>query len=223
MAKKSDKNDSVKAEANGPGYEEVLRILKRKYGRPVLNSDPFRSLIATVLSQRVRDDTTGSVTERLFSVYKTPKQLAEAPQEKIEELIKRSGFYHVKARRIKEIANIIIKEHNGVVPKDMESLLSLPGVGRKTANCVLVYGFGTPAIPVDTHVHRISNRLGWVRTLEPEDTEKALCAMIPRKHWIDINHALLEFGKDICRPVGPLCKKCPFVESCPSSCERRKP
>ncbi len=176
--------------------------------------DPFRVLVTTVLSQRTRDENTLRASERLFSKYSTPEEIARADIEDIEKLIKPSGFYRVKARKVKEISKEILERFGGRVPESLEDLLSLPGVGRKTANCVIVYGFGKPAIPVDTHVHRISNRLGLVRTKTPEETEKELLRIVPKNLWIRLNELFVKFGQRICRPVRPLCKSCPVRKFC---------
>ncbi len=198
----------------------IISRLKKRYLPGKFNlRDPFRQLIATVLSQRTRDEVTDRASEKLFAKYGTPAALAHADIADIEELIREVGFYRIKAPRVKEIARIISNDYKGKVPDDMETLLSLPGVGRKTANCVLVYGFGKDAIAVDTHVHRISNRLGLVSTKTPEETEIKLREVLPRKHWRYINELLVRFGQDICRPVGPKCRECPIIEMCPS---RRK-
>jgi endonuclease III len=176
---------------------------------------PFRVLIATVLSARNRDETTLAVVKKLFMVYKTPQDIAGAPIKRLESLVRQSGFYHVKAARIKEISRIIVDKYGGGVPETMEGLLSLPGVGRKTAGCVLVYAFKKPAIPVDTHVHRISNRLGWVRTRTSEKTEIALMKIVPKGQWMLVNELLVLHGKSICRPINPLCRQCPVRRICP--------
>ncbi|NJD78279.1 MAG: endonuclease III [Candidatus Methanoperedens sp.] len=195
----------------------IIKRLEKLYPPGKFNSnDPFRVLIATVLSQRTRDEVTDRATKKLFSKYKTPAALACADIGDIEELIREVGFYRVKAPRIKEIALIIQDEFKGKLPGEMDILLSLPGVGRKTANCVLVYGFGKDAIAVDTHVHRISNRLGLVATRTPEETEIKLEEVLPIKHWRHINELLVRFGQNICRPVSPKCRICPIVELCPS-------
>jgi endonuclease-3 len=190
--------------------KDTIRRLSKRYGVNNFgrSETPFEVLIATILSQRTRDENTAVASKALFSKYKTPEQLMRADTKDIERLIKPSGFYRVKARKIKEVCSILVKEYGGKVPSDMEKLLELPGVGRKTANCVLVYGFHEPAIPVDTHVHRISNRLGWVRTKTPEETEQELMTLIPKKHWITLNELFVKFGKDICRPIGPKCDAC---------------
>jgi endonuclease-3 len=195
----------------------IIRSVRKSLGETkaaVSRENPFEVLISTVLSQRTRDENTERASERLFKRYRNPKQLSQAPLNRIESLIKPSGFYKVKAKRIREISRILTEKHRGKVPRDMESLLSLPGVGRKTANCVLVYAYAIPAIPVDTHVHRISNRIGFVRTRTPEQTETALLKAVPRKHWMEFNDLFVKFGQRTCRPVKPLCCKCPIVEYC---------
>jgi len=175
---------------------------------------PFKVLISTVLSQRTKDINTHRASEALFSEYETPKELAEAPLEEIKDLIEPSGFYNVKAERVKRIARRIHEEFDDQVPEDLRSLLDFKGVGRKTANCVLVYGFGEPAIPVDTHVHRISNRMGIADTEDPEETEKILEEEIPKRFWIEINKLMVEFGKNICQPRKPKCERCPLTDMC---------
>jgi len=198
-------------------YDLIFTRLKKLYPPGKFNSlDPFRALIATVLSQRTRDEVTNIAAKKLFSRYDTPSSLSKADVKEIEELIRDVGFYRVKAPRIKEIARIIDNQYNGKVPEDMDELLALPGVGRKTANCVLVYGFGKDAVAVDTHVHRISNRLGIVRTGTPDETESELRRVLPREHWRHINELMIRFGQDICRPVGPKCGRCPLFEECPT-------
>ncbi len=177
--------------------------------------DPFKILISTILSARTRDANTKEATETLFKKYDTSNLIAEADVEDLERLIKKSGFYKVKAARIKEVSRIILEQFNGQVPKDFNELINLPGVGAKTANCVLVYAFKIPAIPVDTHVHRISNRIGWVTTKKPEDTESALKELIPKNQWIRVNRLFVKFGQQICLPNNPKCNSCPIKKSCP--------
>ena len=194
----------------------IIDRLKKRYPPGEFNSkDPFRVLIATVLSQRTRDEATNRASEKLFAKYGAPSDLSRADVKDIEELIREVGFYRIKAPRVKEIARIVSNDLKGKVPDNMESLLLLPGVGRKTANCVLVYGFGKDAIAVDTHVHRISNRLGLVITKAPEETEIKLREALPKKHWRHINELLVRFGQELCRPVGPKCSVCPLNDLCP--------
>ncbi|MBU4077147.1 MAG: endonuclease III [Euryarchaeota archaeon] len=197
--------------------DTIISRLKERYPPGKFGSrDPFHVLIATVLSQRTRDEVTDRASERLFAKYTTCIELARADTGDIEELIRDVGFYRTKAPRVKEIARIIDNDLKGKVPDDIESLLLLPGVGRKTANCVLVYGFGMDAVAVDTHVHRISNRLGIVMTKTPEETETELRRVLPKRHWKDINELLVRFGQDICRPIGQKCPLCPVSNLCPS-------
>lgn len=204
----------------------VVRTLRRMYrsgarpGRdPRTNLDavegPFRVMIATLLSHRTRDEATHAACMSLFARHPTPASLASAPLSEIETLIRPVGFYRVKARRIRDVARTLIERHGGRVPEEFSELMALPGVGRKTANCVLVYGFGRDAIPVDTHVHRISNRLGIVRTTTPEETEGALTSLVPQDLWQDVNELMVVFGQRVCRPIGPRCRECPFTW-CPS-------
>jgi len=178
------------------------------------SGDPLQILIGTILSARTRDENTTVAVRNLFTKYKTVEQLANANTKQIEKLIKSTGFYHVKAKRIKDVANMLIQQYAGRVPDNIDELLSLPGVGRKTANCVLVYAFNKPAVPVDTHVHRISNRLGLVETKTPEQTELELTSKIDKKYWTKINDTFVMFGQNICRPVGPLCEHCLLKRSC---------
>ena len=175
---------------------------------------PFSILIGTILSARTKDENTAKVVKKLFSKYRTPKALASAKVRDVEKLIKSIGFYHVKAKRIIEVAQIINSQYKGRVPENFEKLLELPGVGRKTANCVLVYAFDTPAIPVDTHVHRISNRLGLVDTKMPEETEMELRKKIPKKYWLQINDTFVMYGQNICKPISPLCNICKIKTKC---------
>lgn len=195
--------------------DRIIKRLRKRYKiRRLDNSDPYRVLIRTILSQRTRDENTAEASKLLFSKYKTSKDIANADIEDIQKLIKKAGFFRVKAKRIKEVSRIIQDRCNGIVPDDIKKLLELPGVGRKTANCVLVYGFGREAIPVDVHVNRISNRIGLVNTKSPEETEKELTRISPKKYWLDINELFVRFGQDICRPIGPKCSECPISDLC---------
>lgn len=175
---------------------------------------PFSILIGTILSARTKDESTTKVVKVLFSRYRTAKDLANAKVKDVEKIIKSIGFYHVKSRRIIEVAKIIDSQYGGNVPDDLERLVGLPGVGRKTANCVLVYAFEKPAIPVDIHVHRISNRLGLVSTKNPEETEQELMKKIPKKYWIEINDTFVMYGQNICKPVSPMCDVCRIKKTC---------
>ncbi len=175
---------------------------------------PFSILIGTILSARTKDESTARISKELFKKYKTAKQLANAKIKDVEKIIKSIGFYHVKARRIIEVSKIIDSKYKGKVPDDLEKLVGLPGVGRKTANCVLVYAYEIPAIPVDIHVHRISNRLGLVNTKTPEETEFALMEKIPKKYWLDVNDTFVMYGQNICKPISPMCEVCKIRNGC---------
>jgi endonuclease-3 len=201
----------------------LFKKLKKHFPEEVFiePGDPFEVLIYTIISQRTRDEQTDVAAERLLSEFPTAKKLANANVRRIEKLIKTAGFYRVKAKKIKEVCKIIYEKYGGKVPADFDSLMKLPSVGRKTANCVLVFGYGKPAIPVDTHVHRISNRLGLVKTSKPEETEKALKKVLPKKYWLDINHMFVRFGQTICRPINPKCGECPISDLCKYYKKRR--
>lgn len=176
--------------------------------------DPFKILIGTILSARSRDESTAQVVNRLFATYKTPQELAGADLNDIKRVIHSIGFYNVKAARIKQVAQQIVDRFDGKVPSDIEKLLELPGVGRKTANCVLVYAFDKPAIPVDIHVHRISNRLGIVDTKTPEHTEEALREAVDKKLWTKVNDMFVMYGQNICLPIKPNCAVCDLKSDC---------
>lgn len=176
--------------------------------------DPFSILIGTILSARTKDENTTKVVKDLFSKYKTAKSLSKANIKDVEKIVKPIGFYHVKAKRIIEVARIIDSKYKGVVPNDLEKLVDLPGVGRKTANCVLVYAYDIPAIPVDIHVHRISNRLGLVKTKTPEETEMELMKKIPKRYWLKINDTFVMYGQNICKPISPMCDRCKIRHQC---------
>lgn len=176
--------------------------------------DPFRVLIATILSQRTRDEFTDVASRRLFARYPDAASLAAADLRAVRRLIRPVNFYLGKARQVRRVSRVLLERHGGRVPDTYEALLELPQVGPKTANCVLVYGYGRDAIPVDVHVHRVSNRLGLVRTEEPEATEDALKRIVPRGRWYLLNELFIRFGKDICRPVGPRCSACSFTSFC---------
>jgi len=178
------------------------------------DGDPYKILIGTILSARTRDETTTNVIKMLFSKFKNPEELSRANLKEIKGLIQKIGFYNVKAARIKEVSKILVEKYNSKVPPNLEDLLSFPGVGRKTANCVLVYGFRKPAIPVDVHVHRISNRIGIVNTKKPEETEIVLQKSIDRKHWIAVNETFVVFGQNICLPIKPKCNVCRLTKLC---------
>ncbi|HKW43120.1 MAG TPA: endonuclease III [Thermoplasmata archaeon] len=176
--------------------------------------DPFRVLISTILSQRTRDEMTDLGSRRLFAKYDTPAAIARADPADLVRLIKPVGFYRQKAAQLQKVSRVLLDRHGGAVPRTYEELIELPQVGPKTANCVLVYGFGESRIPTDTHVHRVSNRLGLVRTTTPEKTEQRLMRTVPKEYWLHINELFIRFGKAICRPVGPICPQCSFTGFC---------
>jgi len=176
--------------------------------------DPFRILIGTILSHRTRDENTTKAAESLFSKYRTPSQLAGADPDTVRRLIRPAGYYNVKTRNIITASKQLVDEFGGKVPDNEVDLLKLRAVGRKTANCVLVYAFNKPAIPVDTHVHRISNRLGLVRTKKPEETEAELVRAVPRRYWLELNDLFVRFGQTTCKPVGPHCSSCRLTGTC---------
>ena len=176
--------------------------------------DPFMVLVSTILSQRTRDEMTELASKRLFAKYDTPEAIASADVADLERLIKPVGFYRQKAVQIRKVSRALLDLHGGIVPRTYEELIELPQVGPKTANCVLVYGFGEPRIPTDTHVHRVSNRLGLVRTKTPEATEQRLMRTVPKDYWLHINELFIRFGKDLCRPIGPRCPDCSFTKFC---------
>jgi len=176
--------------------------------------DPFKVLVACIISQRTKDETTDKVVNNLFSKIKNPYDLERMEVEELEKLIYPSGFYRVKAKRLKELSKILIEKYNGKVPDTIEELLKLPQVGRKTANIVITKGFKKFGIAVDTHVHRIVNRLGIVKTKRPEETEFELRKIVPKKYWIELNDYLVSFGKTICTPISPKCSICPIGEYC---------
>lgn len=185
--------------------------------------DPFKILIGTILSSRTRDEQTTKAVKNLFTKYKGPQDIAMADTKDIKELISAVGFYNIKAKRIKEVSNIINIKYNGKIPDNIKDLLELPGVGRKTANCVLVYGFDMPAIPVDTHVHRIFNRLGEVRTKDPLDTEETLSKILEKKYWIKLNSIVVRYGQNICLPAKPRCNCCKLKENCSYYKDKNQP
>lgn len=204
-------------------WEELLDTMEREARRrkaPVYEfkkqvTTPFRTLVSVLLSSRTRDETTAGVTKRLFERADSPEELLALSEEELVKLIYPVGFYRVKARKLRELARALIEHHSGKVPSSYEELIKLPGIGRKSANIVLAYAFGKNAIAVDTHVHRLSNRLGIVATRKPEETENALHALVPEELKIRLNRIFVAFGQVVCRPVRPLCRECPLAEVCP--------
>ena len=208
------------------GFLAALSIWQREYPRwnaPVVtliaqhSGDPFRVLISTILSLRTKDETTAKASERLFALADTPQKMLTLDQRQIEEAIFPVGFYRNKAGQILQICQSLVDHYQGKVPERLEDLMAFKGVGLKTANLVLALGYQIPAICVDIHVHRICNRLGFLRTKTPQQSEKALRRKVPKSHWLRINDLMVAFGQSICRPVSPLCSHCPI----PHLCERK--
>ncbi len=199
-----------------PDYSPVMEAMRQMHGVTMLErrSSPYDVLIATILSQRTRDETTEWVFRDVKARWPDVTSLAAADEDEVDAVIHSIGFHRQKARAIIATAKQLEELHDGQVPSTMDELLELPMVGRKTANCVLVYGFGEPAIPVDTHVHRISNRLGWVETRTPEGTERALVEVLPREHWLEINQLMVSHGKTVCQPQRPRCGQCRVEPYC---------
>ena len=204
--------------------DHVLRILQstsKEWALPAVSRvgeetrDPFLVLTSCLLSLRTKDQVTEEASNRLFARARTPLQLLTLPQKTIQRLIYPVAFYRIKSKRIHQICHHLMGRFQGKVPSTLEDLLTLPGVGRKTANLVLTVGFQKLGICVDTHVHRISNRIGYVKTKTPEKTEMALRGKLPKKYWIRYNDLLVAFGQQICRPVSPLCSRCPIERYCP--------
>jgi endonuclease-3 len=203
---------------------DVMAVLRREapaWGAPIVtlvaatSGDPYRVLISTILSLRTQDETTAVASHRLFARADTPAAMLRLRPATIAKLIYPVGFYRTKARTIRDVSRVLLEEHGGRVPCDLDALLALEGVGRKTANLVLTLGFRAPGICVDTHVHRITNRWGYVRTKSPDDTEMALRRKLPAEHWIEINDLLVAFGQRLCRPISPHCSICPIAVWCP--------
>ena len=201
----------------------IIRILRRELAvgtMPIVSHlaaeerDPFVILISTLLSLRTKDEVTAVATEKLFQLAANPQEMLRVSVEKIAKTIYPVGFYHVKARTIHNTCHELINRFHSKVPDNLDDLLSIKGVGRKTANLVIALAYGKDAICVDTHVHRISNRLGYVQTRTPEETEFTLRAKLPRRHWIIYNTIMVAFGRKTCKPVSPLCSQCPIFKYC---------
>ncbi len=198
---------------------ERLREAYKGFVEPIVtkvakDNDPYKVLVSTVLSLRTKDATTMEASFRLFEKADTVEKLNNLSESEIEKLIYPVGFYKTKAKNLKKIAKTIIEKYNSKVPCDMEELLKLPNVGRKTANLVLAKGYNIPAVCVDIHVHRISNRLGLIKTKNPLETEMKLRKILPEKYWIEYNDLLVPFGQNICKPISPFCSTCPIIEFC---------
>ena len=176
--------------------------------------NPFRILISCLLSLRARDENTEKVSRQLFAVADTPEKISKMPTLKLEKLIYSSGHYKKKARTLKHVSEILLKDFKSKVPSTKDELLSIKGIGPKTANIVLAFAFNKQVLPIDTHCHRIPNRLGWVKTATPEKTEKELEKILPKKYWAEFNGIFVLFGRTICQPISPWCSKCPIEKYC---------
>lgn len=204
--------------------QKAIKILKQEYKRfktPYVTEvagekrkDPFKVLISCIISLRTKDETTRQASQRLFALAGAPSALAVLDKKSIEKAVYPAGFYRTKAVTIRDISKEIIKKYNGKVPDTIDGLLALKGVGRKTANLVVTMGFGKPGICVDTHVHRITNRWGYVSTSAPDETESALRKKLPKRYWIIINDLLVVYGQNVCKPISPLCSICRLAVVC---------
>lgn len=205
-----------KTPADAPAIRTVMEVLADTYhGRGAIElGDPYRVLIATIISQRTREEQTTAVSERVFAAYPDASALAAAAESPLYELLSGSEYREEKAPRLIALANILVEKFGGQVPDDLDALLSLPGVGRKTANCVLIYAFQKAALCVDTHMHRITNRLGWVNTKTPDQTEKALEKIMPQDLWAGSNRLFLQHGRALCLSTTPICSRCPVRDWC---------
>jgi endonuclease-3 len=206
--------------------DEIFRLLRKEleqYTSPVLSRSewdeikdtPFTTLISCILSLRTKDEVTEKASVKLLKKNDTPEKILKLSEKQIQSLIYPVGFYKTKAKRIKEISKTLIEKYSSEVPQEFNELLKLKGVGRKTANIVMVYGHKKQGfLPIDTHCHRIPNRLGWIKTKTPEETEKTLTKILPKKYWDDFNHLFVSFGQTICLPVSPYCSRCPIKKYC---------
>ncbi|MCH7519500.1 MAG: endonuclease III [Candidatus Dadabacteria bacterium] len=201
----------------------IVKILAKetpKWDVPIVTlvaestNDPFRVLISTVLSLRTKDETTAVASRKLFKLADNPSDMLKLSEKEIIKAIYPVGFYKTKAKNIKSICRDLISKYDSKVPDDIDELLKLKGVGRKTANLVVTLGYNKPGVCVDTHVHRISNRLGYIKTKTPDKTETALRKKLPEKYWIDYNSLLVSFGQHLCRPISPFCSRCPVIKFC---------
>ena len=206
--------------------DEIFSLLKKeldKYDAPIdlkkkwdkIINTPYTTLISCILSLRTKDEVTDKASIKLLSEYNTPEKIVKLSEEQIQKMIYPVGFYKTKSKRIKEISKTLLEKYKGRVPNNFNELIKLKGVGRKTANIVMVYGHKkNDFLPIDTHCHRIPNRLGWIQTITPEQTEKELKKLLPKKYWYDFNHLFVKFGQTICLPVSPYCSKCPIRHFC---------
>jgi endonuclease-3 len=206
---------------NKNNISKTMQILGGKYPRATTtlntmrgNATPFEILISCLLSLRARDEVTDVISRDLFRVANTPGDIIDLDMERLKEIIFRSGHFNKKAVALKEVSMDLINRFNGEVPDSYEELISIKHVGPKTANIVLAFAFGKAVLPIDVHCHRIPNRLGWIKTKTPEETEKELMKILPKKYWKEFNSAFVQFGREICLPVSPWCSKCPVNLFC---------
>ncbi|MGC1343609.1 MAG: endonuclease III [Candidatus Binataceae bacterium] len=218
------RRSSARAPITARSIGAILRVLRREapaWNAPIVSfisiqtRDPFKTLISCVLSLRTKDQTTAAASQRLFDRAATPAAIAATPERTLARLIFPVGFYRTKAKVIRGICRDLITKHGGRVPDEIDALLTLKGVGRKTANLVVTEAYRKPGICVDTHVHRISNRWGLVKTRTPDKTETALREILPRRYWLEYNGILVAFGQTICHPTSPRCTQCPIASACP--------
>ncbi|MBW3003274.1 endonuclease III [Candidatus Woesearchaeota archaeon] len=199
-------------------FEIIFKKLKQFYTvtkwSEHMDRNAFEVLISCILSLRTKDEVTYKASQRLFAKARTPLSLSKLDTETIEKLIYPVGFYKTKAKTIQNIAKIIHEQYNDIVPDTIDELLKLKGVGRKTANIVLVYGHNKPGMAIDTHAHRIPNRIGWIKTKTPDETEEVLRKQLPKKYWMDFNELMVRHGQQTCKPISPLCSKCPIKNYC---------
>ncbi|MEX0998885.1 MAG: endonuclease III [Thermodesulfobacteriota bacterium] len=202
---------------------KIVKILAKetpKWDVPIVtlvaesSKDPFKVLISTVLSLRTKDETTAVASRRLFELADNPSEMLKLSEKQIIDAIYPVGFYKTKAKNIRSICSDLITKYDSIVPDDIDELLKFNGVGRKTANLVVTLGYDKPGICVDTHVHRISNRFGYIKTKAPDETETALRKKLPKEYWIDYNNLLVSFGQHLCRPISPKCSICPVIKFC---------
>lgn len=208
---------------NNQNIDKTIQILKKaikQWKVPIVTQvaekgrDPFKVLISCILSLRTKDDTTAAASYRLFKIADTPFEILQIKDRTLEKTIYPVGFYRTKTKSIKSVCETLISQYNGRVPDKIEELIKLKGVGRKTANLVVTLGYNKLGICVDIHVHRISNRLGYIKTTTPEKTEFALRKKLPQKHWIIYNDLLVTFGQNLCKPISPYCSICPIFKYC---------
>jgi len=218
LARETVRRERQPAPPDARTFGRALGTLGRRYDIDRFarrnGESPFRILVGCILSLRTKDEVSYPATERLFARAHDPAGMLRLRESTIASLVYPAGFYRTKARQIRALSRLLLERHAGRVPETIEELVLLPGVGRKTANLTVTLGFGKPGICVDTHVHRIANRMGWVRTRDPNATEMALRGVLPRRWWIPINETLVRHGQVVCKPISPICTACPVSGDC---------